>query len=238
MHKTRFRPRTWTLLLTTLILMPGCSSSDQRLAGLSQQACERQAEQNEVIARQTQQATELSSNFIDAEAKARQELLELQQQLVEADASAREELTQIQQDLVERDAQGRKDLNALQEKTQAASAVERKSLDRQREDLENERREIAGQRQRAPIIAAAIVQVGLILACLAPLVLAAYLLWSLRSTVSEDEAVTELLVEELVADQPRLLAGPANVAALPGRLSCEDSDAGPSLTVGGSPTDS
>ena len=75
--------------------------------------------------------------------------------------------------------------------------------------MEAERRQIAGERQRAPIIAAAITQVGLILACLAPLALCAYLLWSLKSTAEQDEAVTELLVEELTSEHPRfLLPGP------------------------------
>ena len=96
----------------------------------------------------------------------------------------------MQRELVDRDRQ-----------SQTAFQNERASLDRQREDLERERRQIA----RAPVIAAAVTQVGLILACLAPLALCAYLLWSLRSTAAEDEAVTELLMEELTSEHPRLL---------------------------------
>ena len=52
-------------------------------------------------------------------------------------------------------------------------ATERQQLDQHREALEAERRHVAEQQQRAPVIAAAITQGGLIVACLAPLALEA-----------------------------------------------------------------
>jgi hypothetical protein len=74
----------------------------------------------------------------------------------------------------------------------------------QRDELESERREIATQRHRDPLIAAAVNNVGLVLACLIPLALAGYLLYCLRDR-SDDEAVGELLIRELTADRPLLL---------------------------------
>ena len=193
----------WTILL--LILLTGCSSPDDRLVELGQQACNRQARQNQTIADQSRQVTETTHQFVESSGCARKEMIELQRELVEAEAEARSELIRIQQDLVDRDAECRQELNALQEETQSAIQAERRSIDRQREGLEAERRQIAGERQRAPIIAAVITQVGLILACLAPLALCVYLLWSLRSTAEQDEVVTELLVEELTSERPKFL---------------------------------
>jgi len=59
--------------------------------------------------------------------------------------------------------------------------------------------------RRAPIIAAAITQVGLWLVCLAPLALCGYLLYVLRHAGDDDAAVTELLIDEIIAEHPRLL---------------------------------
>lgn len=87
-------------------------------------------------------------------------------------------------------------------------------VNHQRDRLESERRELATQRRRDPIIAAAIRGVGLALACLAPLTLAGYLLYCLR-TQEEDPAITEMLIEEMVSQQPVLLAPPRmDVAAI------------------------
>ena len=221
------RPSTWMILL--LILVTGCSSPpDDRLAKLSQQSCDRQARQNQTIAEQSRQIGETTGELLEAEGKARQELIDLQRELAKGDGQARQELIQVQQDLVQRDTQCRQELSTLQRETQSAIQTERQSIDRQHENLEIERRQIAGERQRAPVIAAAIMQLGLILACLAPLALCVYLLWSLRSTAEQDEAVTEFLVEELTSERPKLLLpGPpqAEQPALP-------NPAGPADTKG------
>ena len=84
----------------------------------------------------------------------------------------------------------------------------------QRDGLESERREIAKQRHRDPIIAAAINNVGVILACLLPLALAGYLLYCFRDQ-KEDPLVTEILVQEMVSERPTLLPPPqAEMAAI------------------------
>ena len=53
---------------------------------------------------------------------------------------------------------------------------ERAGIGCQREEMEQERRNIAAQRHRDPVIARAIGAVGLTLACLLPLLLAAYVI--------------------------------------------------------------
>jgi hypothetical protein len=185
----------------------GCSPPDDRLAELGRESCQRQAEQNRIIARQTEQATQTTGQLLEADARARQEMVQLQREMAEADATARQELLGIQEELVRRDADGREELNTLQRETHAAVAAQQETLDRHRQAVEDERRKLAEERHRAPIIAAAITQVGLVLACLAPLALCAYLLYVLRHTAADDDpAVTELLIEELAGDRPKLLA--------------------------------
>ncbi len=99
------------------------------------------------------------------------------------------------------------------------------AVGQQRDKLEGERREIAQERIRDPIIAEAIVQFGLLLACLLPLVLAGYMVYTLRHTASQDDAVVaEFLVADLVAEHPLLLGPPTQPALLP---NAENSEVGP-----------
>ncbi len=225
MPKIVLRCPLWTILL---LIVTGCSPSDERLVELGRESADRQAEQNQTIADQSRQVTETTQKFVESSGDARKDMIELQRELVEAEAEARNELIQVQQDLVDRDAQCRQELNELQRESQSATQAERQSIDRQREDLEAERRDIAGKRHRTPIIAAAVAQVGMILACLAPLALCGYLLYVLRHTGDDDTAVTELLIEELAAKQPKfLLPGPisAERRALPSAVAAADVDA-------------
>ncbi len=141
----------------------------------------------EQVARQAEQSRQA--------AEMHKQLVEGSRQLVQAEAKAREELTALQHDL----------------------RADQAEVGRQRDQLETERRQIADQRHRDPLIAAAIMDIGLVLACLLPLGVAVYVLWVVGHSCQSDDAVTELLVEELVADQPRLL--PA-ASSLPG-LGCE-----------------
>jgi len=161
-----------TVILSLMICTAGCSSSgDERLVDLSQESVNRQAEQNQAIAKQSEQVAQAAHELVEADAKARQEVIQLQVDL-------------------QKDAQ-----------------ADRRSLDRQHEDLENERRQVAQDRHRDPIIAAAIQDAVILVACLLPLVLAWFVIRGLRH--EPDEAVLgDLLVQELVAEQPLLL--PAN----------------------------
>ncbi len=202
------RPSTWMILL--LLIVTGCNSSGERLVKLGQQSCERQAEQNQTIAEQSRKVTGTTASLLEANDKARQEILGIQRELVDRDAACRQEL------------------NTLQRQSQAAFQKERASLDRQLENLEAERKQIARERHLAPVIAAAITYAALLVVCALPLLLCGYLLYTVRHTACEDDAVTELLIEELVADQPRFLLPPpptlSHQAALPS--AAESSDLG------------
>lgn len=142
----------------------------------------------EQVARQAEQSRQA--------AELHKQLVEGSRQLVQAEAKAREELTTLQHDL----------------------RADQAEVGRQRDQLETERRQIADQRHRDPIIAAAIMDLGLVLACLLPLGVAVYVLWVVGHSRQSGDAVTELLVEELVADQPRLLP-PATTSV--SALGCE-----------------
>ena len=70
--------------------------------------------------------------------------------------------------------------------------------------MEAERKALADERHREPIIAALLDNLGLLAACLLPLLLCAYLLRGLRQE-PVDRDLAELLTTELVADSPALL---------------------------------
>ena len=176
------------LILSLPLIMTGCSppAGDQQMIELGREAMQQQQKQNEIIARQSERVVDET-----------------------------EKLTEAARDLVTQDAQARREMVAAQENLNKDLHTERASLDRQREDLEEDRRSLATARVRDPIIARAIQTAGILLACLAPLLLAAYLLYSLRSDTTDDQAVAELLVCELTTDQPKLLPmSRARVAAL------------------------
>ena len=57
-------------------------------------------------------------------------------------------------------------------------------------------------------MAAAVQNVGLLLACLLPLLVCVFIIRQMTRNEPDDAAVAELLVCELTSDQPRLLPGP------------------------------
>ena len=100
--------------------------------------------------------------------------------------------------LVEADAQSRHENSQLQHELQG----ERSGISQQRDALEQERRQIAEQRNRDPIVAESIkTAAGLIVAALL-LVVCLFLLRGLFRK-SDEEAVVDVLIEELVARQPQ-----------------------------------
>ena len=78
-----------------------------------------------------------------------------------------------------------------------------RDLGRQQDELEADRRALAAQRHIDPIVAGAITTTGLLLACLLPLVLCWYLLHR-GPDDNIDAAVSELLIQDLVSEQPLL----------------------------------
>lgn len=134
------------------------------------------------------------------------QLAEMAERHLERQAEQDQQMTQLQREvaegargLVEADAQSRQEMVTLQREVQAERAV----VGQQRDLLEGERRELAAQRHRDPLIAAAITSSGLLLACVLPLVLCWYLL-AQRIEPADDRAVAEVLLEDLTRDKPAL----------------------------------
>jgi hypothetical protein len=133
---------------------------------------------------------EMAREHASRQAESQRQMSDLQMQVAEG-----------AKELVESDAKAREELTSLQREMQGHQA----EIGRERDKMEAERREIAGNRYRDPIVAAVIMDVGILVACLLPLIVAVYVLWSARRAGESDSAVAELLVQELVATEPRLL---------------------------------
>ena len=203
----------WPVMLATMPVTTtpiGCSvPPDERAQRIADESMRRQAEQNRVIADQTKQSTETTKSLLEADKATRQELVEAHRELIEVEAKSREELLAMQNRVIERDAAGREELAKLTKDTHTAIQTERQNINCQRDAIEQERREIAKDRQRTPVIAAAISQVGLILACLSPLLLAVYILFVIRTSgVEEDHEVVRMLIDQVVVDDRPLLTKP------------------------------
>ena len=119
-------------------------------------------------------------------------LAEASRQLVEADAKSRTETIALQRDL----QQGQTELG------------------RQRDQLEDDRRGFADQRNRDPIVANTLTVVGTIIACLLPLILGIYLARGLRDSSQVDSSLAEILVDEIATDKPVLLPPPSSLTAI------------------------
>lgn len=143
--------------------------------------CDKDRDKNRKLA-------EMAERHSQRQAEQNQRTVELQREvatgtrrLVEADAKARTEMVKLHRDV----------------------QAERTEVGRQRDALEKERRGLATARRLHPIIASAITNIGLLLACLLPLVLCIYLL-NRPVEAADDQAVAELLLEDLVAERPLL----------------------------------
>jgi hypothetical protein len=119
------------------------------------------------------------------------QVLEATNRLVEADAKSRTENIELHRQI----------------------EVERSGINQQRDSLEQERRQIAGERIRDPIIAESIQAVAGLIAAILPLIVCLFLLRGLFHK-SDQEALADVLIEDLVSGQP-LLSEPAAVS-LPG----------------------
>ena len=120
-------------------------------------------------------------------------------------AEQSQQIAEASKHLVSNDSQARKEMIAAHATLQKELHTERASVDRQLSELESERRAISKQRGRDPIIAQAIGAVGLTLACLLPLLLAGYVIYSLNQSSDDSDALSEMLVMEITADKPKLL---------------------------------
>jgi hypothetical protein len=135
-------------------------------------------------------------------AKMQNEIMQGSRQLVEADAESRREMILLQRDL----------------------QTDQHEIGRQRDLLEGERQQIARQRYRDQTVAAAFTVFGLLLACALPLLLCVYVLRAVQSSGTSDAALTELLVREFTADEPRLLARPGRMLPQEEPISLSEAD--------------
>lgn len=152
-----------------MLLVSGCESTDRRLADMAQQATAQQTRQNDRMAQQS-----------EAIVKQSQEVAAAANQLVAQDAAARRELWQAHAQL------------------QQQHQTERSSLDRQREQLEGERKAAAQAAIRDPVVAQAIVSAGLFLAALLPLLVALYAIQRLPEQRPTSEWLDQDLLEGLI----------------------------------------
>ena len=149
---------------------------------------------------------DMAEKHLERQAEQNRQAIELQRQVAEGSRQ-----------LVEADAKARQEIVALQRDVQA----ERSEVGQQRDALEDERRDLAAKRRTDPIIASAITNIGLLAACLLPLVLC-WLLLRRPVEPADDQAIAELLLEDLVTDRPLLLPQRENQRALTHR---DDQDA-------------
>ena len=119
-------------------------------------------------------------------------------------AELQQEVAEGSRELVEADAKARSDFAVLHKDLQS----ERSEVGRQRDALEEERRDIASERVTDPLIAAAVMEAGLLVACVLPLVLCWHLLRRSEQNDPADALIAEVLLADLVADRPLLLAPP------------------------------
>lgn len=144
-------------------------------------------------------------------------LSQLAQEMAHEQASQNHRMAQLQQEvaagarqLVEAEGRARQEFFKLQAQLQSQTI----DVGRQRDELELQRQQLDLQRRREPLIASAVLQAGLLIACLAPLLLCGQLLRSANQETA-DELVVELLVRELASNEPRLLAPPETAQQLP-----------------------
>lgn len=166
--------------------------------------CEEETDQGQV---------QVARESAERQAQQNKQMAELQQhvaagakQLVEADSQARRELVELQRELRSDQAE----------------------IGHQRGALESERRQIARDRYWDSILGVSIYAGAGILACLLPLLLCGWLLHATRDKHGTDEALAELLVEELTTDRPMLL---------PPRQSVQLLEHQPPLRSASAPTD-
>ena len=93
------------------------------------------------------------------------------------------------------------------------------ALGRERDGWAEDRRKIAADRYREPLISAAITTIGLLLVGGLPLLACIYLLRAVHKSEACDAILAEVLIDEILAEKPRLLPPPVSVArAAPPRL--------------------
>ena len=183
-HIPFFRQMLTLTVLATLLMTTGCGESpdmrDQRLVDFARESMTEQRKQNDRIADQAKAVVEESSQLATAA-----------------------------KELVQSDAEARRELIAAQTGLNSQLNDQRATVDAGRDQLEMERQQIAQQRIRDPMIAAAIQNTGLIIACLLPLVVCIFVIRQMKTQEPDHAAVAELLVSEMTSIRPILLPTPS-----------------------------
>ncbi len=135
-------------------------------------------------------------------------------------AEMQNEIMQGSRQMIEADAESRREMILLQRDLQA----DQHEIGRQRDLLEGERKQIARQRFRDQAVAAAFSTFGLLLICALPLLLCVYVLRAVQTPETSDATLTELLVREFTADEPRLLAHPGRMLPQEEAISLSEAD--------------
>jgi hypothetical protein len=112
------------------------------------------------------------------------------------------QIAETTHELVAADADSRRELVALQQDLQTQQA----EVARQRDVLEGERREIARKRFWDSALGPAIESLTVGLICLGAIGVCCFLLYGLRQEKGAEPEISELLVEDLVAPHPVVLA--------------------------------
>ncbi len=86
--------------------------------------------------------------------------------------------------------------------------TERKELTQGYKQLENDRRDLHQLRRSELAWAESFQSLAITIAASMPLFLCAYLVWASTRGANDAELINEVLMQELVAKQPRLIAGP------------------------------
>ncbi len=161
------------MMLGIMTSIIGCESEDERLAEYAQQASAQQARQNEHIAAQAQEVSRHS-----------------------------QVLTAATHDLVEQDAMARRELLQAQHTWQQVQQQEQVNLDQQRQQVAMERQAATVAAVRDPVVAQAVLNAGLVLAALVPLIVTVYALHRLPQTQPADEILGDALLASWLERQP------------------------------------
>ena len=149
------------------------------LAGLFLSGCD----DNERVARVSQEAVARQAEQNKEMAQQNQRISEATKELVQADAQAQKEQSAMHKDL----------------------RADQAEVGKQRDKLEAERKQIAVERKWDQLLAPAIEDLGVFLVIAAIIGFCWYLLMGLRHETVTDQAVGELLIQEIVAENPILL---------------------------------
>ena len=141
------------------------------------------ADDSAEVARVAEQALQQQAEQNQEMVRLNREVAESTQRLVEADAEARTEILAAQRDI----------------------QAQQHGVNQQRDALEQERRNIAAQRRTDSVLAPILYTLGAGLLCLLPVGVAGLMLWHVNHSEAPD--VSQLLLDDMVSEHPRLTRG-------------------------------